>query len=95
MKINDKVYLQYKAYLIWIMQTTGLIDLTALMHTMAEEVDYDNPGIIKGFQSPEFDGRDTIVRWKNFLWDTSIPSQFLIADKLIEKKGGKTCQSLD
>ena len=80
MKINDKVYLQYKAYLIWLMQTIyGSVDLTELIF-MVEEIDYDNPGIVKGFQSPEFDGRDIIIRWKNFFWDTTIPSQFLIKE---------------
>ncbi len=82
MKVNDKVYLQYKAYLIWVIQCEfGSVDLTKPIFIISKEIDFDNPGIIKGFQSPKFDGRDTVVKWKDMLWDTAIPSQFLIKEK--------------
>lgn len=86
MKINDRVYVKQKAYMVWL----GM-DPIAPWYDVEEEIDYDNPGIIKGFQSPEFDSRDTIVKWTNLPWNTTIPSQFLI---LIDKKDPNATKEL-
>ena len=72
-QIGEKVYLRKKDYYIFL----GL-DSTAPWYDVCEVINFENEVIIQGFQNPAFDERDVIVRWKDFLWDTTIPSQFLI-----------------
>ena len=77
-KVRDKVILKKRDYMIWeFTRRFGYCDTSKPYFRMCREYG-ETIGIIKGFQSPEFDGRDVIIRWGDFLWETTIPSKFLI-----------------
>lgn len=91
LKLGNIVFLKYREYLVWLIaKKLGYIDLSKLIFKIAKKIDTENPGIIKGFQNSKFDGRDVIVRWKDFLWNTTIPSRFLIRQKKNRKNGIST-----
>ena len=77
--IGDEVYCKPTDLTAWIIQRqSGLLDLGKPYFRGMGKVDKTKKGIIRGFQSPEFDGRDVIVRWKSFYWDTTVPKHVLV-----------------
>ena len=77
LKIGDTVHCKQKQYEIFM----G-ISPTSPCIKMTPETDVKRIAKIKGFQDPETnDGRDVILRWNDFLWDTTMPSEFLILKK--------------
>lgn len=85
LKIGDKVYCRIRSYQVF----CGCLP-SAPWYDICEEIDTERIGTIKGFQDDSFDGRDIILRWNDFLWNTAMPSNFLIKKTEYEKEYNKT-----